>query len=117
MHGSASSRKIRADLAPSKSKPTKVSDTDPDTGYRVRDQNPEGFFYLDHRTVDGRHGLITDAHVTPAMFMMPVLAWNAWIVSAGTVFCTTNAPAVGSTRKRWFGMSWKMTGNGPIETG
>jgi len=47
------------------SKPTKISDTDPDAGYMVRDQKPEGFFYLDHRTVDGKHGLITDTHVTP----------------------------------------------------
>ncbi len=46
-------------------KPTKVSDTDPDAGYMVREKKPEGFFYLDHRTVDGKHGLITDTHVTP----------------------------------------------------
>ena len=48
-----------------KAKPTKVSDTDPDAGYMMRDHKPEGFFYLDHRTVDGKHGLITDTHVTP----------------------------------------------------
>src|SRR5690606_12690379 len=48
-----------------KTKPTKVSDTDPDAGYMVRDQKPEGFFYLDHRTVDGQHGLITDTYATP----------------------------------------------------
>lgn len=48
-----------------KTKPTKISDTDPQAGYMVRDQKPEGFFYLDHRTVDGKHGLITDTHVTP----------------------------------------------------
>jgi len=32
----------------------------------VRDGKPKGFFYLDHRTVDGRFGIITDTHVTPA---------------------------------------------------
>jgi transposase len=48
-----------------KTKPTKVSDTDPDAGYMMREKKPEGFFYLDHRTVDGKHGLITDTHVTP----------------------------------------------------
>jgi len=32
----------------------------------VRDGKPKGFFYLDHRTVDGRHAIITDTHVTPA---------------------------------------------------
>ncbi len=47
-------------------KPTKVSRTDPDAGYMVRDGKPKGFFYLDHRTVDGRFGIITDTHVTPA---------------------------------------------------
>lgn len=45
-------------------KEVKVSTTDPDSGYMVRDGKPRGFFYLDHRTVDGRHGLITDSHVT-----------------------------------------------------
>ena len=34
-------------------------------GYMVRDGKPKGFFYLDHRTVDGRR-IITDTHVTPA---------------------------------------------------
>ena len=32
----------------------KQSTTDPDSGYMVRDGKPKGFFYLDHRTVDGR---------------------------------------------------------------
>ena len=44
----------------------KVSTTDPDSGYMLRDGKPEGFFYLDHRTVDGKHNLITDTHVTAA---------------------------------------------------
>lgn len=56
-------------LPPSKSSPerkeTKVSTTDPDSGYMVRDGKPKGFFYLDHRTVDGNHGIITDTFVTP----------------------------------------------------
>jgi len=47
-------------------KETKVSRTDPDAGYMVREGKPKGFFYLDHRTVDGRHAIITDTHVTPA---------------------------------------------------
>lgn len=47
-------------------KATKVSRTDPDSGYMVRDGKPKGFFYLDHRTVDGRLGIITDTHATPA---------------------------------------------------
>jgi transposase len=46
-------------------KETKVSTTDPDSGYMVRDGKPKGFFYLDHRTVDAKHSLITDVHVTP----------------------------------------------------
>jgi transposase len=47
-------------------KDIKVSRTDPDAGYMVRDGKPTGFFYLDHRTVDSQHALITDIHVTPA---------------------------------------------------
>ncbi|KWX80298.1 transposase [Paenibacillus riograndensis] len=31
----------------------------------IRDGKPEGFFYLDHRTVDMKYNLITDVHVTP----------------------------------------------------
>jgi hypothetical protein len=30
----------------------------------VRDGKPKGFFYLDHRTVDGTSGIITDTYVT-----------------------------------------------------
>ncbi|WP_101675292.1 IS1182 family transposase [Alloalcanivorax mobilis] len=44
----------------------KISKTDPDSGYMVREGKPKGFFYLDHRTVDAKHTIITDVHVTPA---------------------------------------------------
>ncbi len=47
-------------------KETKISRTDPEAGYMVREGKPKGFFYLDHRTVDGRFGIITDSHATPA---------------------------------------------------
>jgi len=46
-------------------KEVKVSTTDPDRGYMVREGKPEGFFYLDHRTVDGKYNVITDVYVTP----------------------------------------------------
>lgn len=46
-------------------KEIKVSTTDPDSGYMVRDGKPKGFFYLDHRSVDGICGIITDSFVTP----------------------------------------------------
>lgn len=46
-------------------KVTKVSTTDPESGYMVRDGKPEGFFYLDNRTVDSKHNIITDVYVTP----------------------------------------------------
>lgn len=32
----------------------------------VREGKPKGFFYLDHRTVDSKHAIITDTHATPA---------------------------------------------------
>lgn len=47
-------------------KEVKSSITDPDSGYMVRDGKPKGFFYLDHRTVDGKFNIITDTFVTPA---------------------------------------------------
>ena len=60
----------KAPLAPKErraaEKETKVSSTDPDAGYMVREGKPKGFFYLDHRTVDGKFGIITDTHATPA---------------------------------------------------
>jgi len=46
-------------------KEIKSSTTDPDSGFMHRDGKPKGFFYLDHRTVDATHALITDAHITP----------------------------------------------------
>lgn len=45
-------------------KEIKVSTTDPASGYMMRDGKPEGFFYLDHRTVDHKYNIITDLHVT-----------------------------------------------------
>ena len=55
-------------LAPSSKEPStreiKQSTTDPESGYMVRDGKPKGFFYLDHRTVDGQANIITDVHVT-----------------------------------------------------
>ncbi|OCQ53127.1 hypothetical protein Ppb6_01528 [Photorhabdus australis subsp. thailandensis] len=30
-----------------------------------RTNKPRGFFYLDHRTVDGQVGIITDTYATP----------------------------------------------------
>ncbi len=56
---------LKAKEATPKSKPTKVSRTDKDAGYMVREGKPKGFFYLDHRTVDGAHGIITDSYATP----------------------------------------------------
>lgn len=44
----------------------KISRTDPDSGYMVREGKPKGFFYLDHRTVDAKDNIITDTHITPA---------------------------------------------------
>lgn len=45
-------------------KETKVSTTDSESGYMVRDNKPKGFFYLEHRTVDSKYNIITDVHVT-----------------------------------------------------
>jgi hypothetical protein len=60
-HGKKS---LKAKKGSPKSREIKQSTTDADSGYMVRDGKPNGFFYLDHRTVDGRHNLITGMHVT-----------------------------------------------------
>lgn len=57
---------LKATESEPETKEIKVSRSDQDSGYMVRDGKPKGFFYLDHRTVDGRHAIITDTHVTPA---------------------------------------------------
>ncbi len=62
LHGQ---RPLKARDGPPKTKQNKVSRTDKDAGYMVRDGKPKGFFYLDHRTVDGAHGIITDSYATP----------------------------------------------------
>ena len=59
-------RELKEKAAEPETKEIKRSRTDKDAGYMVREGKPKGFFYLDHRTVDGRHALITDTHVTPA---------------------------------------------------
>ena len=46
-------------------KNVKMSTTDPDSGFMHRDGKPQGFFYLDHRTVDAKANIITDVFVTP----------------------------------------------------
>ncbi|MBV8047483.1 MAG: IS1182 family transposase [Paludibacterium sp.] len=57
-------------LPPAKTQATprtiKYSPVDPDAGYLRRQGKPEGFYYLDHRTVDGRHAIVVDCFVTPA---------------------------------------------------
>ena len=47
-------------------KEIKVSKTDPESGYMNRQGKPHGFYYLDHRTTDGKCNLITDVYITPA---------------------------------------------------
>lgn len=59
-------RELKTKAAAPPTKEIKVSRTDAESGYMVRDGKPKGFFYLDHRTVDGKHAIITDTHVTPA---------------------------------------------------
>lgn len=46
-------------------KEIKVSTTDRESGYMYREGKPEGFFYLDHRTVDYKYNIITDVYITP----------------------------------------------------
>jgi transposase len=55
--------------APDKVPKTKAvvkSTTDPDCGLLKRPNKPGGFHYLNHQSVDGKSGIITDVFVTPA---------------------------------------------------
>jgi hypothetical protein len=57
-------------LAPKAQEPEeheiKQSTTDPESGFMTREGKPQGFYYLDHRTCNGRFNFITDVYVTPA---------------------------------------------------
>lgn len=46
-------------------KKVKLSTTDSESGFMMRKNKPEGFFYLDHRTIDHKMNIITDVFVTP----------------------------------------------------
>jgi len=59
-------RELKPPSSAPATKEIKVSRTDKEAGYMVREGKPKGFFYLDHRTVDAKHALITDTHATPA---------------------------------------------------
>jgi transposase len=59
-------RELKAKASALTTKEIKQSRTDQDAGYMVREGKPKGFFYLDHRTVDAKHAIITDTHATPA---------------------------------------------------
>lgn len=60
-HGKAP---LAPSTAPAPERDIKRSTTDPDAGFMTREGKPQGFFYLDHRTVDGKHAIITDTFVT-----------------------------------------------------
>lgn len=66
-HGKKSLKKKDDDdePGPPEMKTIKESKTDPDSGVLHREGKPVGFFYLDHRTVDGKVNIITDTYVTP----------------------------------------------------
>ncbi|WP_047014169.1 IS1182 family transposase [Paenibacillus sp. IHB B 3415] len=64
-HGKKPLAPLRKRAAEEQPKKEKVSLTDPESGYMSRKNKPEGFFYLDHRTVDHKYNMITDVYVTP----------------------------------------------------
>jgi transposase len=69
-------RELKAKTSGPATKEIKVSRTDKDAGYMVREGKPKGFFYLDHRTVDAKHAIITDTHATPATVHDSVPYWR-----------------------------------------
>ena len=58
-------RGFTADKTP-KTKIIEKSTTDPDCGRLARAGKPTGFYYLNHQSLDGKSGIITDVCVTPA---------------------------------------------------
>jgi len=58
-------RGYESDTTP-KTKTIVKSTTDPDSGILNRRDKPSGFHYLNHQSVDGKSGIITDVFVTPA---------------------------------------------------
>ena len=42
-----------------------VSTTDPEAGWLVRPDKPEGFHFLSHQTIDAENGIIVDVNATP----------------------------------------------------
>jgi transposase len=60
-----SQRPLKPGVKEPKTREIKRSLTDPESGYMCREGKGDGFYYLDHVTVDGRHNFITDVFVTP----------------------------------------------------
>ena len=61
------------DTQPAASAGLTVSLTDPEAAFMVREGKPDGFHYLEHRTVEGRHGFIVHLRVTSAKLTDPVV--------------------------------------------
>ena len=51
---------------PSGGKTRMQSTTDPDSGQLRKEGKPDGFHYSEHRTVDSKHNVIVNVHITPA---------------------------------------------------
>ena len=51
---------------PSGGKTRMESTTDPDSGQLNKEGKPDGFHYSEHRTVDSKHNVIVNIHITPA---------------------------------------------------
>lgn len=60
-----SQKPLKPGVKEPKTREIKRSLTDPESGYMCREGKGDGFYYLDHVTVDGRHNFITDVFVTP----------------------------------------------------
>lgn len=89
-------------------KQVKVSRTDKDSGYMVRDGKKKEFIYLDYRTVDGRHAIITDTHVTPANVHDLVPTWAVWTGNgSGSTSLSARLVSMPAMRLRRLRRDWK----------
>ena len=59
-------KKVKIDYKVPKTRDIVKSITDPNSGLLARPNKPTGFHYLNHQSICGKSGIITDVHVTAA---------------------------------------------------
>lgn len=74
----------------------RISTTDPESGFLMREGKPKGFFFLDHRTVDAKLNIITDTHITAGNISDSEPYWNRLMAQMAKFNFPVEAVAVDS---------------------